>query len=313
LFALNGSEGAARIADKLAARVRDETGGGAPSTERPGATSRRRLEPAFLLNHIQPWISSPAISSDERALAIRAALAGAIRTSPEPYLTPREQQAFEDAVAESSLERLMVELTEHGGRGTAGRLWRRVDPTNTWIITLSRPPLPRVMYAEFSVEGHASVSLRPVPGASTGEWLILCLDVVIHPPGVDDERSGGTPLNLNDFHSLLYAPLSALLEVSPAMLSPLNEGDPEILSIGCLLIPNGGGLDEYVRLGIYASDRAHGAPDPSAIQWFASSFDEIASPEARLETTRRLLERFFIDGGYSGYEEAIDRLSPPAA
>jgi hypothetical protein len=310
LFALNASEDVARIAGKLADRVRDETGGGAPTTEQPGTASGRPLERGYLLNHIQPWMSSPTISSDERALAIRAALAGAIRTNPEPYLTPREQQAFEEAVAGSPLEKLMVELTEHGGLRTRERLWQRVDPTNTWIITLSRPPLPRVMYAEFSVEARASVSLRPVPGAGTGKWLILCLDVVVQPPGADDERSGGTPLSLDDFHSLLYGPLSALLEVAPAVLSPLNEGATEILSVGCLLIPNGGGLEDYLRLGTYASGRAQGASDSSAIQWFASSLDEIASPEARLATTRRLLERFFIDGGYSGYEEAIDRLSP---
>jgi hypothetical protein len=206
----------------------------------------------------------------------------------------------------------MVELTEHGGRRTPDPLWRRVDPMNTWIITLSRPPLPRVMYEEFSVEARASVSLRPTPGAGTGSRLILYLDVVIRPPGPGDERAGGTPLSLDDFHNLLFAPLGALLEVAPTLLSALNDGDPEIVSVGFLLIPNGGGLDDYVRLGTYASSRAHGAPDPSAIQWLASSLDEIASPEALLTTTHRLLERFFIDGGYRGYEAAIDRLRPAA-
>jgi TIR domain len=312
LFALRASEGVAQIAEKLAERVREARGGGLLTTGQPGTASSRQLDPAYLINHIQPWMSSPAISSDERALAIRAALAGAIKTSPAPYLTPRDQEAFEDAVAESSLERLLVDLTEHGGHRAHGRPWRRVDPTNTWIITLSRRSRPRVMYAEFSVEARASVSLRPVPGAGTGEWLILYLDVVIRPPGADDERSGGTPLSLDDFHSLLYRPLSALLEVAPAVLSPLNDGTrtPDILSVGCLLIANGGGLEDYLRLGIYASDRAHGASEPSVIQWFASGLDEIALPEARLATTRQLLERFFIDGGYIGYEGAIDRLTP---
>jgi TIR domain len=308
LFALQASEGAAGVAEKLVERVRE----GTPTTEQSGRTSLGALEPTYLLNHIQPWTSSPSISSEERVLAIRTALAGSIRTSPEPYLTPREQQAFEDAVAESSLEGLMVELTEFGGRRAPEGLWRRVDPTNTWVITLSRPPQPRVMYEEFSVEARASISLRPVAGEGTGAWLVLYLDVVIRPQGPEVERSGGTPLSLDDFHNLLYAPLSALLEVAPALLSPLNDGDPEILSVGCLLIPNGGGLDEYVRLGTYASARAHGAPDPSAIQWLASNLDEIASPEALLTTTHRLLERFFIDGGYSGYEKAIDRLRPAA-
>jgi hypothetical protein len=311
LYALEASEGVAQIAAKLAERVRSEPGGGGlVRTGQARTANAPQLDPALLINHIQPWMSNPAISSDERALAVRAALAGAIKTSPAPYLTPREQTAFEDAVTESSLERLIADLTEHGGHPSPERLWQRVDPTNTWIITLSRPPRQRAMYAEFSVEARAFVSLRPVPGAGIGEWLILCLDVVIRPPGADEERSGGTPLSLDDFHCLLYRPLSALLEVAPAVLLPLNDEarTPDILSMGCLLIANGGGLEDYLRLGIYASDRAHGAPDPSAIQWFASTLDEVASPEARLATTRQLLERFFIDGGYIGYEEAIDRL-----
>jgi hypothetical protein len=74
---------------------------------------------------------------------------------------------------------------------------------------------------------------------------------------------------------------------------------------------NGGGLSDYLRIGTYASGRVGGASDPSAIQWLGSNIDEIDAPNARLETTRRLVERFFIDGGYRGYEEAIDRLRPP--
>jgi hypothetical protein len=163
-------------------------------------------------------------------------------------------------------------------------------------------------YEEFSVEARAYVTLRPLPGAGTGQWLILGLDVVIRPPG-RDQRIGGTPLNLDDFHSLLYAPISALVEIAPAVLAPLNDGAPEILGVGYLLIANGNGLDDYLRLGSYASSRAHGASDPPAVQWLGSSLDEIESPEARLETTRRLVERFFIDGGYRGYEDAIERLT----
>ena len=117
----------------------------------------------------------------------------------------------------------------------------------------------------------------------------------------------GRLLSLDDFHGLVYAPSSALLEISPVVHEPLNEGAPEILSVGYLLIPNGRGLDDYLRLGSYASSRAHGASDPSAVQCLEP--DEIESPDARLETTRRLVERFFIDGGYPRYEDAIQRLT----
>ena len=305
-LALRESEGIAQIADKIATRVRT-TAPGSLSTDSPASASLR-LEPGYVQNHLQPWSSSPSIRSDERALAVRAALAGSIRTSPEPFLTPREQDALVDAVTDSSLERLMVELTERGGRRTRERLWQPVEPTNTWIITLARPPMPRVMYEGFSVEGRAHVTLRPIPGAGTGQWLILGLDAFIRPPESDAERSGGTPLSLDDFHSLLYAPLSALLEIAPVVLTPLNDGAPRILSVGCLLVFNGGGLSDYLRLGTYASGRTGGASDPSAIYWLGSNLDEIEAPNARLETTRRLVERFFIDGGYRGYEHAIEHL-----
>jgi hypothetical protein len=75
-----------------------------------------------------------------------------------------------------------------------------------------------------------------------------------------------------------------------------------------MLIQTGGELGDYLRLGAYASDRALGASDPSAVQWFGSSLDEIESPDARLETDATLVEHFFIDGGYRHYEDAIGRL-----
>jgi hypothetical protein len=306
LLALRSGEGTAQIADKIAARVSSDSS--AATSAKVETSSPRRLEQAHLLNHIQPWGASPSITSDERALVVRAVLAGSIKTNPEPYLTPKHQEALERAVSESSLERLLAELTENGRAPRSTGLWTHVDPTNTWIISLARPPMPRVMYAGFSVEGRAHVTLRPVPGVGASDWLILGLDVAIRPP-VSDESSGGTPLSLDDFHALLYAPITALLEVAPAVLAPLNEGETQILSLGCLLIPNGGGLEDYVRLGIYAADRVRGASDPSAIQWFASSLDDVATTEARLLTTHRLLERFFIDGGYRGYENAIERLT----
>ena len=119
------------------------------------------------------------------------------------------------------------------------------------------------MYEAFSVAARAHVTLRPVPGAGTGEWLVLALDVVIRPPATEEEKGGGTPLSLDDFHHLLYAPLTALLEIAPAVVEPLNDGVVEILSAGCLLIPNGGGLEDYLRLSTYARSRVRGASDPA--------------------------------------------------
>jgi hypothetical protein len=79
-----------------------------------------------------------------------------------------------------------------------------------------------------------------------------------------------------------------------------------------MLIPNGGELGDYLRLGAYASDRALGASDPSAVQWFGSSLDEIESPDARLETTRRLSNIFssMADTATTRTRSGVSRLVP---
>jgi hypothetical protein len=75
--------------------------------------------------------------------------------------------------------------------------------------------------------------------------------------------------------------------------------------------PRGDLFSRYVRFGGYASGRITGSSDPHAIDWYPASLDEIATPDARTAAVREQLEGLFIDGGYRGFEGALERLSPP--
>ena len=137
------------------------------------------------------------------------------------------------------------------------------------------------------------VALRPlvaVPAPDAKEWI---------------------PLSLDDLFALLYVPLTALLdEVAPAVLPAISGGDQELLAVSCLLLPNGDPFGRYVRFSHYAQRRIEGATDASAVDWYPASLAEIATPEARAASIRGRIEGLFIDGGYRGFEQELERLAP---
>jgi len=110
----------------------------------------------------------------------RAALAARIPLDPEPILRSREQQEFEDAVATSTLESLVVDLTSPLRRTTSEASWRRVDPTMSWIVTLARPPAT-IIVDGWTADARAAVSLRHSISVAPLDWLILNMDVAIRP------------------------------------------------------------------------------------------------------------------------------------
>lgn len=306
-YSLDASEGVTRIAEDLEDRVK--AGTSSPTAVDQAPSVSRRLDKAIVQNLALPQSFAPPLKSDERALAARAVLAGSIPATPEPVLGDGEVQLLLDAVEASRLERLMVALTSNGRHVLPEQHWRPILPRSARLVTLARPAAPVRIYSEFSAQAQAAVTLRPVVGQDAGGWLALALDVIVCPPATAEEISG-TPLSLDDLHALVYRPITAIFdEVGPALLAALNDGQVEILGLGYALIPNQGGLDDYVKLRSSASRRIDGAPDPSAIHWQASTLHEVKTPERRLETTRQLVREFFIDGGYSGFEPAIERLS----
>jgi TIR domain len=304
-LALRSDEGVEAIADQLGRRVRGEA---------PAPPASTALEPLLLRGRILPSTYGTLVRSDERALVSRAALAARVATAPEPSLRPATQQLFEDRVATSSLEGLLHELTSPLPRPDPEHYWRLVEPTKSWIITALRPAAAMIVEG-WTAEGRAVVSLKHTPSVAPIGWLMLHLDVAIRPlmeapaPG---EREW-IPLSLDDLFALVYVPLSSLLaEVAPAVV-PSITGEPEkILAVGCLVMPNGDPFSRYVRFANYARRRVDGATDAYAIDWYPASLDEIATPEARANAIRERIEGLFVDGGYRGFEAAVERLEAPA-
>lgn len=114
-------------------------------------------------------------------------------------------------------------------------------------------------------------------------------------------------------------PLTAVLnEIAPALLPAVTGKQADVLAVDCVVMPHSDLFTRYVPLDRYASDRISGSNGPYAIDWYPSSLDEIATPEARTAAIRARIEELFIDGGYRGFEPELERLnssaiSPPAS
>ncbi len=313
-LALRADEGVEQVAARLENRVR--RGQGAP--EPPPATlvqaqPTTALEPALLRGRILPATYGTLIRSDERALLSRVALAAAVPTTPEPTLRSATQQLFEDTVAGSPLERFLHEFTSPLPRPDPEHFWRLVEPTKSWIITAARPTA-RMIVDGWTVEAQAAISLKHQPSIQPIGWAKLHLDVAIRPLADTPEPGAKKwiPLSLDDLFALVYIPLSTLLdEVAPTVIASITGEPLRVLSVGCLVLPNGDPFSRYVRFSTYAQGRIEGATDASAIDWYPPTLDEIVPPDARAEAVRRRIEGLFVDGGFRGFEQAIERLEVP--
>lgn len=306
-LALRSEEGVEAIAAKLERRVR-----GDPTTSAP-AREPARLQPELLRGRVLPYSYSPIVQSDDHALISRVALAARVPTTPEPTLRPATQQLFEDALASSSFESFLHELTSPLPRPDPEHFWRLVEPTKSWVITAVRPAAKMVVDG-WTAEGRGSISLKHTPSVGPLGWLILHLDVAIRPlvATPTPEMKEWMPLSLDDLFALLYVPLTALLdEVVPTVLPAISGADPELLAGSVLLLPHADAFSRYVRFSTYAQGRVDGATDAFAIDWYPSSLAEIATPAARTEAVRDRIEGLFIDGGFRGFERELERIGPP--
>lgn len=307
-LALRSSEGVQAITDKLERRVR---GGGLPST---GGAQPARLEPQLLRGRMFPYGYSPYIQSEDHALSSRVAIAARVPTDPEPTLRPVTQELFEDTLAGSQVESFLQELTMRGRRPAQEHFWQLADPTRTWVITAERPLARMGAIEGFSAEARAAVNLRYQPTAVPLGQLILHVDIAIRPDyELRSDVMEPIPLSLDDLFALVYVPLTAILDqIAPAMLPPICGGEGgAVLSVGCVLMPHSDLFSRYVALDRYASGRVNRAGDPNAIDWYPTSFDEIATAEARTVAVRERIEGLFIDGGYRGFENDLTRIGPP--
>jgi len=311
-LALRSTEGIDAIAAKLERRVRTAAVTNA-TPKMPVESERDTLEPSLLRGRVLPYSYSPIVQSEDHALISRVALAARGPTAPEPKLRSDTQQLFEDALASSSLESFLHELTSARPRPHPEHFWRLVEPTKSWVITAARPAAKMVVDG-WTAEGKAAVSLKHAPSVGPLEWLILNVDVAIRPlvPVSPPETKEWIPLSLDDLFSLVYVPLTTLLdEAAPVVLRSITGELPDVLAVGCLLLPHADVFSRYVRLSNHARGRVEGATDPSAIDSYPSSLAEIATGEARAASIRSRIEGLFIDGGYRGFESDVEHLAPP--
>jgi hypothetical protein len=219
---------------------------------------------------------------------------------------------FEEILAASRVESFLQQLTMHGRRPPPEHGWELVEPTRTSVITAARPPVRMAAIDGFAADAKAAINLRYQPTVVPLGQLILNVDIAIRPmhelrPDVMEP----IPLSLDDLFALVYVPLTAVLEeIAPAVLPGIS-GAVDILAVGCILMPHSDLFSRYVRFDRYAGRRISGASDPYAIDWYPASFDEIATPEARVAAVRGRIEGLFIDGGYRDFEREVQRLEPP--
>lgn len=143
-FALSAQDGVEAVARKLSERLNF-----APETTTTrgadaGETDDSPLFPELLRGRISPSAFSP-IEGIDRALVARAAIAVAAPIAADSILKPADQQQFEDALANSSLESFVLSLTTPLRRAGAEHFWRRVSPTKSWIVTVARPVAPMIV------------------------------------------------------------------------------------------------------------------------------------------------------------------------
>ncbi len=219
-----------------------------------------------------------------------------------------------DALANSQLESFLQGLTTYARRPQPEHFWELVDPTKTWVITAARSSAPMSGIDGFAVEGHAAVALEHHPSVVPLGWLILHVDVEIRPkfesrPDVIEP----IPLSLDDLFSLVYVPLTTLLdEIAPAVLPAISGDQPNLLAVGCMVMSHGDPFGRYVALEHYADRRISGSTDPAAFEWYPASLEEIVTTDARTAAVRERVEALFIVGGYRGFERVLQRLTPPA-
>ena len=267
------------------------------------------LEPQILRGRFYPYMYAPSVDSTERALAIRGVIAGRIPRDPEPFLSSDDEQAYEDAVANSFVESWLLNGTSHSRRASPEHWWRAVEPTRSTVVSLLRPRAPMIIDG-WTLEGRSSLSIRPSQSIEPPGWAVLTVDAVIRPTS-DEPRS--RPLALEEFAGLIYTQLTSLLdELAPATFPRVAATDGyEILAIAMVTTASGMSFSDFVALSRSNWGRAEGSYDPSGAEWEPTSFSQIDGPDSRAATVRAWVSKLLRDSGFRGHEADVSRFEMP--
>jgi hypothetical protein len=269
------------------------------------------LEPMWLQGQMYPYMYSPVVDATEKALATRVAITVQMPAKPEVGIGSSDQQAFEDAVADSSFERWILDETTVRRRPGFMHFWRPVDPTRSSIVTLKRPSAAMVPDG-WTLDARAVLNLQLTQVPHPAGWMRLHLDSVIRPTDAILDRH--RPLSLQEFFEQLYVMLSALLdEIGPAIVPRIIARPAhEPLSVGAVVIPSASMFNDYFPLGGRGWQRAEGSGDVPGAEWYPTARNEVADANRRAESIRKWMTKIVRDSGFvRGYERDIELLQPP--
>lgn len=262
------------------------------------------LDTRILSGRVYPYTYNPAVNSAERALAVRSAylveIAGPLG---DIRLGTSEQDAFERAVADSSLERYALAATDPAPRPP----WRATDPTRSSVITVRRPGVP-LRSPGWSLDERASVATN-FRNAGPGPTLLFVADIVVRPTADADETP---PLAARALFSGFWALAEALtVEVAPAMVRALPGGPAFVpLAFDALLFASGSPLGDYVRFELGGASRAEGSYDVSGGEWPVESLRSLQDRDRRAATIREWIGSVLRESGWKAYEPALEELAP---
>ena len=263
-----------------------------------------RLDPTFLRGRIFPNQFAASVSSSEKALAIRAALAASLPRDTASMIESDDEQRILDRVQHSSLEAWMARAT-----GGSVKDWRAIDPTSSTVVTLRRSSAQSAV-GDWQIEGRAYITVTPDHSLRPVGYGLLFLDVIFRPAS---DEVAPRPLALHELFELLLALLAALVDdVGPGEFDQLGPGaNSAVLGAALMLQSYGLPLGASVELDKAGWSRVEGSRDRIGGEWEPSDYAELATPDGRGVALRAWLKRLLRDSGIRGHEKDVDAMQVP--
>ena len=263
-----------------------------------------QLQPELLRGRIFPNSYAACVDASQKVLVVRAALAAQLPEDPAPTIDSDDEETFLSLVAGSSLE-AWAEQTTSAGTGT----WRAVDPSDSFVVTLRRPPAPSAV-DRWQIECRAFVTVAPDHyGTASGRGNLL-FDVLFRPTV---EESQPPSLSLQELFELMFMLPAALVDqVGAPLFERLSRGaDSTVLSTTTLVQSYGLALGGFVKLEQDGWGRAEGSHDRQGGEWEPTDCPDLLSPERRADSLRVWFKKLLRDSGIRGHDAEIDAMPVP--
>jgi hypothetical protein len=261
-----------------------------------------QLQPELLRGRIFPNSYAACVDASQKVLVLRAALAAQLPKDPVPTIDSDDEETFLRLVAGSSFE-AWAEQTTSAGSGT----WRAVDPSNSYVVTLRRPPVPSAVDGG-QIECRAFVTVAPDHNRTASGYGNLLLDVLFRPTF---EESQPPILTLQQLFELMFMLPAALVDqVGAPLFERLSWGaDSTVLSTTTLVQSYGLALGGFVKLEQDGWRRAEGSHDRQGGEWEPVNYQDLLSSERRADSLRVWFKKLLRDSGIRGHDAEIDAMA----